>query len=208
MSPRWAHPSKKRFEDDNSDDEDEVSGSSTGGGVLIKVHKNEVYFYDEVTKESVLHLINTLLKLREKYTKRIYLFIHSEGGDLHAGMSAMDHISNLGVEVRTVIDGFVASAATLMFLAGTKRYTMPSANLLIHQLSTEFWGKFQDLQDEMANSEGLMNTIKSVYKKHTTIPSKEIKSLLKREMYLSAEKCIEYNIAHKIYKRKIPRSKA
>jgi ATP-dependent Clp endopeptidase proteolytic subunit ClpP len=188
------------------EDDDEHSGGSSN--VLIKVHKNEVYFYDEVTKESVLHLVNVLLELREKYKKKIYLFIHSEGGDLHAGMSAMDHIANLGVEVRTVIDGFVASAASLMFLAGTKRYTMPSANLLIHQLSTEFWGKFQDLQDEMANSESLMNTIKSVYKKHTNIPSKEIRSLLKREMYLSAEKCIEYDIAHAVYKRKMPRSKA
>lgn len=195
----------------NSAEDEDPSSDSEGTGtgtVLIKVHKNEVYFYDEVTRESVLHLVNVLLTLREKYTKKIWLFIHSEGGDLHAGMSAMDHIANLGIEVRTVIDGFVASAATLMFLAGTKRYTMPSANLLIHQLSTEFWGKFQDLQDEMANSEGLMNTIKSVYKKHTSIPSKQIKSLLKREMYLSAEKCIEYNIAHAVYKRKIPRSKA
>lgn len=201
MPRRW---NAAEDEDPSSDSE----GTTGTGTVLIKVHKNEVYFYDEVTKESVLHLVNVLLTLREKYTKKIWLFIHSEGGDLHAGMSAMDHIANLGIEVRTVIDGFVASAATLMFLAGTKRYTMPNANLLIHQLSTEFWGKFQDLQDEMANSESLMNTIKSVYKKHTSIPSKQIKSLLKREMYLSAEKCIEYNIAHAVYKRKIPRSKA
>jgi len=185
-----------------NDTEDETAAHATTASD-VWTHKNQVYFYSEVTRESVLHLIRALLKLRdEDNVKRIYLFIHSDGGDLHAGLGAMDHIQNLGVEVRTVMDGFVASAATLIFLAGTRRYVMPNANLLIHQLSTEFWGKFQDLQDEMANSKSLMDTIKSIYTKHTNIPRKDIKSLLKREMYLSAERCMELGIAEKPYKRK------
>ena len=189
---------KKRNANEDVADDAESAGSD------VWTHDNQVYFYSEVTRESVLHLIRALLKLRdEQKKKRIYLFIHSDGGDLHAGLGAMDHIQNLGVEVRTVMDGFVASAATLIFLAGTRRYVMPNANLLIHQLATEFWGKFQDLQDEMANSKSLMDTIKTIYTKHTNIPRKDIKSLLKREMYLSAERCIELGIAEKPYKRKV-----
>lgn len=183
----------------------EASDDESSNELSIETFQNMIFFYEEVTKESVLHLIKTLMTMKARlmasggYKKRIYLFIHSDGGDLHAGMSAMDHIMHLGIEVRTVIDGFVASAATLMFLAGTKRYVMPNANLLIHQLSTEFWGKYQDLKDECANSHGLMETIKSIYLKYTDIPPKDIKSLLKRELYLSADKCLEYKIAHKMY---------
>jgi ATP-dependent Clp endopeptidase proteolytic subunit ClpP len=173
----------------------------------ILVHGNQIYFYAEVTRESVLRLVEKLLMLRDQNTKYITLFLHSEGGDLHAGLGAVDHIRCLGVEVRTVIDGFVASAATLIYLAGTKRYVMPNANVLIHQLSTEFWGKFQDLEDEMANSQALMKRIKSIYKSETVMPSKDIRTLLKREMYLSADQCIEYGIAHSVFRRKKVRSK-
>jgi ATP-dependent protease ClpP protease subunit len=84
---------------------------------------------------------------------------------------------------------------------------MPNANVLIHQLSTEFWGKFQDLEDEMANSQALMKRIKSIYKSETAMPYKDIRTLLKREMYLSADQCIEYGIAHSVFRRKKVRSK-
>jgi ATP-dependent Clp endopeptidase proteolytic subunit ClpP len=183
----------------------EQDDDSTTDDVLIRTHDNMVFFNADVTKESALALITTLLEVKDTlcsngmYKKTIWLFIHSDGGDLHAGLSVMDHIQNLGIRVCTVIDGFVASAATLIFLAGSKRYVMPHGNILIHQLSTEFWGKYEELQDELANSENLMRTIEDIYREHTSIPHEQVRSLLRRELYLSADKCLEYKIAHKVY---------
>lgn len=45
--------------------------------------------------------------------------------------------------------GFVASAATFLLLAGAERLAMPNAHILIHQIRTGFWGKFNDLLDEV-----------------------------------------------------------
>ena len=46
--------------------------------------------------------------------------------------------------------------------------------MLIHQLSGHMWGKFQEMQDDMENSEMLMKKIISLYEEHTKIPKKEI----------------------------------
>lgn len=199
---------KARYQYRNEDSDSD--GSSSAGEddklELIKVHDNMVFFYESVNTKSVLELVKTLLKLKRRlhsnpmYKKVIYLFIQSDGGELFAGLSAMDHISNLGIEVRTVIDGFCASAATLIFLAGSTRYVMPHANILIHQLTTEFGGKYEELRDELSNTDNLMKTMEEIYTTKTAMPLEEIRSLLKRELHLSADQCLQYKIAHKIYK--------
>ena len=93
----------------------------------------------------------------------IKLHINSYGGSVFAGLSAVDYILKSKVPVHTVIDGCAASAATLMSVVGTKRYMHKNACMLVHQLSGIMWGKFQEMKDDMLNSEMLMKKIKNIY---------------------------------------------
>jgi len=64
-------------------------------------------------------------------------------------------------------------------------------------LSTgEFWGKFEELKDELRSCAKLMEAIKLIYMKKTKIPEKKFKKLMKRDIYLSASKCVKYKIVH------------
>ena len=134
---------------DESDDEHEE----------IMCEANRVYFYADVSRKNILELYKKLTEAREYCGKAncntIYLFIQSDGGDAYAGLSAMDHIQQSIIPITTVIDGSVASAATFMALGGHQRLTMTHASILIHQISTGFWGKYEDLVDEMENSRNL-----------------------------------------------------
>ena len=65
----------------------------------------------------------------------------------------------LVIAVHTYIDGLIASAATFLFLAGKKRFMTENSNILIHQISTGFWGKFEDLKDEYKNTTELMKRV-------------------------------------------------
>lgn len=169
----------------------------------VSVHGNHVFFYGEVTTKSVLKLNVALRKvacqLPELKTSYIRLFIQSEGGDLYAGLSAMDHISTLGVPVHTVVDGFVASAATLMVLAGSQKFIMPHAHVLIHQLSSTFWGKYQDMVDEYRSSKRLMKMLKRIYLKHTKMTEDDLEEALNRETYMNARKAIVWGFADATY---------
>lgn len=161
---------------------------------------NEVYFYEEVTSESILKL-NVLLKIMERDVHGpIVLYINSPGGDVFAGLSAMDHILSLRVPVHTVADGLCCSAATFLFLAGEKRFIKPHAHLLIHQISQESdWVRFEDMKDELRNLEKLMNRVLDIYRETTCLPESKLKRMMKRDMYMDSEECIRYCVADELF---------
>lgn len=170
---------------------------------------NNIFFYGDVTKENVAKL-NKLIKTLEKKILTaciefnlkipdVYLFIHSDGGCVFSGLSAMNHISSSRLNINTVIDGFVASAATFLSIAGKRRYIMPYSTVLIHQMRTEFYGKHDELKDEVENCDNIMNNFHTIYQSNTKLPTKTLNQLLKRELYLTTEKCIKYEVAHELW---------
>jgi len=96
------------------------------------------------------------------------------------------------------VDGFVASAATFLLLGGQERWMQKHAHLLIHQIRTEFWGRYDELKDEMSNSDRLMSMIKTIYKKNSSMPKKTINGIIKKEIYLSSDECLDYGLVHSI----------
>jgi ATP-dependent Clp endopeptidase proteolytic subunit ClpP len=160
-----------------------------------------------VTVETVLKLIVHIRKLEDKllkkaidlpgYAPEVQVFIRSGGGDVHAGMSAMDHMLNSKVKIITVADGMCASAATFILLGGRVRKIRAHAYVLIHQISVGgFWGNFEELKDEVNHCAQIMDMLKSVYREYTGIPAKVIATLMKKDVYLTAEECLSYKVVH------------
>ena len=184
--------------DNNSDDD-----------ATVETHFNNIYYYGSVTSNSVLQLNLEINKLANKCkhvktnyglkeTPKIYVHIQSLGGDAMAGLSAMDTMRSCKVPIVTIVDGYAASAATFILMGGTERHMQKNANVLMHQISTEFWGKFKELQDETTNCKKLMDIIKETYSERCTFTKKELTSLLKKELYLNASECLEKGIIDKI----------
>ena len=97
------------------------------------------------------------------------LLINSGGGSITAGISSMDTILRSKVPIHTYVDGFAASAATFLSVVGHKRFMSRNSYMLIHQLSSNFWGKYSEFEDEKQNLDLMMKTIKDVYKKVTDV---------------------------------------
>jgi ATP-dependent Clp endopeptidase proteolytic subunit ClpP len=165
--------------------------------------ENNIYFYGDVCWQAAIKLNMIIHKMNASSTARktnsINLFIHSEGGDLFAGLSSMDHISNSEIPITTIVDGFAASAGAVMVLGGATRKMMPHSFMLIHQLSTGFWGKYEDLKDEVKNCNLFMQDAVKIYRKKTSIPEKKLKTFMKRDVYLNLEKCMKYNIVDELF---------
>ena len=105
------------------------------------------------------------------------------------GLSIYNFIKNNPVPIYTYIDGNIASAATFMFLGGKKRFMNTTATVLIHQISTTFWGKFEDLKDECKNTSELMRIVKDLYSENTNMKKKQLDEILKRELFLNYHEC-------------------
>jgi len=201
---KWKKNHWKSFNCNDSDgDSDDDSKSDT---TTINVVGNDIYFYDDISRDTILNLNKTIktleIKLMKKavelsgYTPEINIFIHSDGGDVYAGLSGMDHIKNCKVHINTIADGHVASAATFLLLGGHSKYIKEHTQVLIHQMTINgFWGKYDELKDEMSNSTKCMSLIATIYKNKTTVPSKLLKKFMKKDIYISADECIKHSIA-------------
>lgn len=174
-----------------------------------KIVGSDIIFFGEITEQSVLDFLCAFKKLESDLLKKyvdnacckpcIKIIINSGGGDLFAGIAAMNIIEKSRVKVITEAQGSCCSAATFLLLAGSKRTMGKDAFVLIHQITTnEFWGKFQELKDEYKSCEKFMKRIESIYRSKTKIPDKVFKKLMKRDVYLDSSDCIKYGIIHEI----------
>ena len=150
---------------------------------VTKTIGNEIHFYGEITPENTLEFVESFRKLethllKQKadligYEPEIRIHIMSEGGDMFSGFTLKNVIEKSRVKVVTIAQGACCSAATFMFLGGSERRMGENAYLLIHQLSTDFWGKYQDLKNEMKSCDKFMEALKKMYINKTEIPEKK-----------------------------------
>ena len=70
--------------------------------------------------------------------------------------------------------------------------------MLIHQLSSGMWGKYEELKDDMKKSEILMKRIREIYEERTKIPAKKLNEILKHDLWWDAETCLKYGLVDEI----------
>ena len=163
--------------------------------------KNHIYFYTEVSQETCLDLsrkINDLgkelLKLSIEYdipSPNIYLHINSLGGDLLSAFGVVDTILHSRVTVISIIEGQAASASTIIAMVCDKRYMSEHSYALIHQLSTEVYGTYQEIKDNFTNDTKFMERLYKLYKDHTKMTEKKIKEVLNHDIWWDYKECME-----------------
>lgn len=177
--------------------------------VYIKNSDNTIFFYADVNSissaetnrlltEVDLKLQYTKLLLGGDFTPTIHLRVNSGGGSLFDGIAIMDKIRTLKSQVYTYVEGGVASAGTLITVVGKRRFIGKHSMMLIHQLSSFCHGNFEQLEDDQTNNRRLMGIIKDVYKSYTKLPMKKIDEILKRDLWLTSQECLEYGLVDEI----------
>lgn len=170
----------------------------------VQREDNHIYFYTEVNKESVLEL-NKALKtaacemlhtanVLEIATPEIKLHINSPGGSLLDCLASVDSVRKCQAPVHSIIEGSAASAATLISVSAARRSINKHSYMLIHQLSSGAYGKFEELVDDMENNKTLMKAIRQIYLERTKIPENLLKEILKKDLYFDAKQCLKYGL--------------
>lgn len=168
---------------------------------LSDKENNHIYFYTDVNQESCLDLNRKITALNKELLKyaieydceppNIYLHINSYGGCLFSAFSVIDTIKNSRVPIVSIVEGNAASAATMISMVCKKRYITQNSFMLIHQLSSASSGNFEALKDDFLNDTKLMELIYKLYRENTTMSEKEIKNVLKRDIWWTSEECIK-----------------
>jgi len=186
-----------------------------GMSELITCEENHIYFYDSVNTKSILTLIRHIknlniklaskkLELDTKYQAtvnfKIYLHINSVGGYITDAFAAVDYIRLSKFPICSIIEGYAASAATLLSIVCSKRQIQQHSSMLIHQLRSSFEGTYEQLDDDHVNNKFLQEKIINLYIKYSKgkLSGKMLDKILKRDLMWDATKCLHHGLVDEI----------
>ena len=130
--------------------------------------------------------------------KPIIIYIMSDGGYMSYMWAMLDAMLTSRTPIITVNIGMAASAASLIFLAGSKRLMMPTATVIIHEGSTEVAGDANKVIDATRNYNKELAKMKEFILSRTSIPKRELNKKAKDDWYIDSATCLEYGLCHKV----------
>jgi ATP-dependent Clp protease protease subunit len=137
--------------------------------------------------------------------KEIKFYINSPGGILTSALAIYDTIQYVNCPVSTVCIGAASSGAAVLLAAGTKgkRFALPNAEILLHQVAVSGLGG-QAVEVEIAAKQvvKLKDKINKILAKHTGQLLEKIGKDTDRDFYLSAKEAKEYGIIDEVIKTK------
>jgi len=167
-----------------------------------------IFLSGQITDASANLVIAQLLYLAAKDPERdIKLYINSPGGSVTAGLAIYDTMQYVKPPVSTICLGFTASMAAVILAAGSKgkRYSLPNAELLLHQVAGGVSGEAVEIEITAKQIVKIKQRINRILAFHTNQPLERIERDTDRDFYLTAEEAKEYGLIDEIISpEKIP----
>ena len=85
-----------------------------------------------------------------------------------------------------------------MALCGDKRYMTKNSCVLVHQLRAQTAGKLSEMTEEINNFNHFMGNLRNIYLENSDVDEEELDKLLRSELWLSSEKCLELGFVDEI----------
>lgn len=156
-----------------------------------------IFLVGEIEEHMANLVIAQLLFLEaEDPDKDIALYINSPGGVVTAGLAIHDTMQFIKPDVSTMCIGQAASAGAFLLAAGTKgkRYCLPNARVMIHQVLGGFKGQGRDVEIHANETLRIGLRLNELMAKHTGQSLKTIKRDTDRDFFMSAQDALNYGI--------------
>ena len=135
-----------------------------------------------------------LLLSAEDPGRDISLYINSPGGSVSAGLAIYDTMRLIPNDVSTLAMGLAASMGQFLLCAGAagKRFSLPHAQVLMHQGSAGFGGTAADIEIYAGQLERTGRTVNGLTAQHTGQPVERIEADGLRDRWFDAEEALAY----------------
>jgi ATP-dependent Clp protease protease subunit len=133
----------------------------------------------------------------------ISLYINSPGGSVSAGLAIYDTMRLIPNDVSTLALGLAGSMAQFLLCAGAagKRFSLPHAQVLMHQGSAGFGGTAADIEIYAEQLGRTGATMMRLISEHTGQPLERVEEDSQRDRWFSAEEARDYGIVDHIVER-------
>ena len=195
---------------DNSIPADQTLPQMNGGGagyglddhIYQRLLRERIVFLGSEVRDQNANAIcaQLLLLSAEDPDADIFLHINSPGGSVDAGMAIYDTMNYITNDVATVGMGLAASMGQFLLCAGAKgkRYALPHARIMMHQLSGGIGGTAADIAiqaESMLHIKNVMNERIAFHSGHT---AEEIERDADRDRWFTANEAKEYGLVDQV----------
>jgi len=158
-----------------------------------------ITIFGEIEDRIARSVTERLLALAAESNDPITLYISSPGGHVESGDVIYDIIKFIKPEVRVVGTGWVASAATTIYLAAKKenRYSLPNTRYLVHQPSGGSRGRASDIKIQAEQIIKMRERINRLIAAETGQPLERVAKDTDRDHWMTVDEAIEYGIVGK-----------
>jgi len=174
--------------------------------IYSRLLKDRIIMLDtDVNETSASLIVAQMLFLEsEDPDSDINFYINSPGGSVIAGLSILDTMRFIKCDVSTIVMGQAASMGSLLASSGTsgKRYMLPSARHMIHQVSSGTRGTAIDMKIALEETLKLNEYLTRVYVENTGKSYEQLEQDMSRDKFMSATESVEYGLADKLVSKR------
>ncbi len=163
-----------------------------------------IFLSGPITGELANLIIAEILYLAARDPKKdIKIYINSPGGVVMAGLAIYDTMQHVSCDISTICIGMAASMATVLLTAGApgKRFALPNAEILLHQVAGGMEGTAADIEITARQILKIKQRVNEILAKHANQPIEKIEKDTDRDFYLSAEEAKQYGLIDEVITR-------
>jgi ATP-dependent Clp protease protease subunit len=180
--------------------------------IYSRLLKDRIVFLGTPVDDDVANVITAQLLFLESEDpdKEISLYINSPGGSVTAGLAIYDTMQYVKPPVSTICLGQAASMGAVLLAGGAagKRYALPNARIMIHQLSGGFSGQASDIEIQAKEALRLKVRLNEILAKHTKQPLERIENDTDRDHFMGPGEAKEYGLIDDVITKKASEKKA
>jgi ATP-dependent Clp protease, protease subunit len=173
--------------------------------IYSRLLKDRIIFLGTPIDDDVANVViaQMLFLESEDPDKDINLYINSPGGSVTAGLAIYDTMQYVRPPVSTICMGQAASMGALLLCAGAKgkRYSLPHARVMIHQVSSGVSGQATDIEIHAKEILLLKDRLNHILHRHTGQPLERVSQDTERDYFMGPAEAKEYGLIDEIYKR-------
>jgi ATP-dependent Clp protease protease subunit len=170
--------------------------------IYSRLLKDRIIFIGGPIDDHAANLIiaQLLFLASEDSKKDIQLYINTPGGLVTAGLAIYDTMQYIKPDVSTICIGMAASMGAFLLAGGQygKRFALPNAKVLIHQIIGGYEGQAADIKIQADEVQRVKNQVNQILAQKTGQPIAKIEKDTDRDFYMTASEAKKYGIIDKI----------
>ncbi len=170
--------------------------------IYSRLLKDRIVFLGTPVDDDVANVViaQFLFLESEDPDKDISLYINSPGGSVTAGLAIYDTMQYVKPQVSTICLGQCASMGAFLLTGGAhgKRFAVPNARVMIHQLSGGFQGQATDIDIQAREALRLKARLNEIMARHTGQPLERIEKDTERDYFMGPGEAKEYGLIDEV----------